>query len=67
MQIRINKEYLQLVRVYGADFVELIIRLRGVDFNRLVELMAASYVPGIALDTLVEAALYGMRKAKQKI
>lgn len=66
-QLKANEEFLQLSRVYGAEFVQLIMRLRGVDVDRLVRLMAAGYAPGMELDTLVQAALYGMRKTEQKI
>lgn len=66
-QINANDEFLQLSRVYGNDFVQLVVRLRGVDVNRFIKIMAAGYLPGMALDTLVEASLYGMQKTELKI
>jgi len=66
-QIKANDEFLQLSRVYGADFVQLVVRLRGVDVDRFIKIMAAGYLPGVGLETLVEATLYGMRKTEQKI
>ena len=66
-QIKANDEFLQLSRVYGAEFVQLVLRLRGVDVDRFIKIMAAGYFPGMALETLVETALYGMRKTELKI
>ena len=62
-----NHEYLMLARIYGNDFVLLILRLRGLDVDRFIRLMADGYVSGMALDTLIEVALAGMRRTGHRI